>query len=78
VVIAYLSRNKNELLEADSSEILEILSRDNYQLYNEKDYKDQRMFWRNILRNADNIVISQEIVMYLHSAYNSEKKVFKI
>lgn len=78
VVIAYLAKNKQELLEADSSDILEILSRDNYKVFSEKDYKEQRLYWRVVLRNADNIIISQDIVKYLHSTYNSEKRVFKI
>jgi len=73
-----LGRNKQELLEADCSDILEILSKDNYRKYSERDYKEQRLFWRGILRNADNIVISQDAVIYLHSTYNSEKRVFKI
>lgn len=78
VVITYLNQYKSEILEADSCEILEILSRENYKMCSEKEYKEQRVFWRNILRKAEDIDISKDAIKYLHSTYNSEKKVFKI
>ena len=73
-----MAKNKQEIIQADCCDILEILSKHNYKMFNEKDYKDQRLYWRNILRNADNVVIRQDVVKYLHSTYNSEKRVFKI
>lgn len=67
------------ILESDSCEILEILSKDNYKkTYSEKEYKELRVTWRTILRNSETIEINQDIVKFLHSAYNSEKRVFKI
>lgn len=79
VLIAYLNKKKELILDCDACEILEILTKDNYKkFHSEKEVKEQRVFWRNVLRNAETVDINQEMVKYLHSAYNSEKKVFKI
>lgn len=77
IIIAYLSEHEKNILEHDGTDILPLLSKNNY-IRKNKDYEENLTLWKNIFKKAQYISIDPNFIKMMHKNYDPQKEIFKL
>ncbi len=77
IIIAYLSEHEKKLLEMDITDILPLLSKNNY-IRKTKEYEESLSLWKSIFKKAQYISIDPNFINMMHKSYDPLRMTFKL